>query len=93
MWLSLGSAKNKSSPTWRQENKELSPSWRQKKYRTGYNVETKENSTKHFSTAWRQRKKKEICTRHKQNITTIRLGTTQGQKYATTINKKIVSDV
>ena len=31
-------------------------------YRTGYNVETKENGTKKVSTQWRQRKKENKCT-------------------------------
>ena len=30
MWLRLGKTKNKSSPTWRHEEKESNPSWIQK---------------------------------------------------------------
>ena len=42
MWLRLVKTKKKSSPTWRQEEKELNPAWRQK--------ETGQDTT------WRQKK-------------------------------------
>ena len=56
MWLRLGQTKNKSSPTWRQEENELNPAWRQNE--TGQGIKWRQTKKeRNFSAACIQNKK------------------------------------